>query len=156
MFKEVVQHGRTERDCGDCNLCCKLPRTDFKEEYQWCKSCDVGNGCKIYSTRPQVCKDFKCLWKLGMCEERLKPNKVGFYIVPEREESWEDAVFTIYAETHRVDNIPKVMGDIRLVDHTGRTWIYVIRYNPNEDDLAIYDKDRFGNKLKYVKRGDIL
>ena len=75
-MEEIIRHKKIERDCGDCSLCCKLHRTDFKEEYQWCKSCDVGNGCKIYNTRPQVCKDFKCLWKPGMCEERLKPNKI--------------------------------------------------------------------------------
>ena len=50
-----------------------------------------------------------------------------------------------------VDNIPKIMGDIRLVDHLGRTWSYVIRYNPDDNDLAIYNKDRFGNVLKYEK-----
>ena len=104
-MEEIIRHKKIERDCGDCSLCCKLPRTDFKEEYQWCKSCDVGKGCNIYSTRP---------------------------------------------------HIPKVMGDIRLVDHIGRTWSYVIRYNPDDNDLAIYNKDRFGNVLKYVKRGDNL
>jgi len=23
-----------ERECGDCNLCCKLPSTDFKKDYE--------------------------------------------------------------------------------------------------------------------------
>ena len=43
-----------------------------------------------------------------------------------------------------------------LVDQDNRVWRYVIRYNENEDDLALYDKHRFGNRLIYGKRGDIL
>ena len=148
-----------DRECGDCNLCCKLPNIDnskFKKDYTWCKHCEIGVGCKIYEKRPKICKDFKCLWKAGMCDLELKPNKVGFYIIPENNQSLKDACFTIYAETHRVDNIPKILGKIDLVDQDGRVWRYVIRYNKNEDDLALYDKHRFGNKLIFGKRGDIL
>ena len=53
-----------ELDCGDCNMCCKLysihePK-DFKKDYEWCKHCEVGVGCKIYESRPKHCKDFQC------------------------------------------------------------------------------------------------
>ena len=81
-------------------------------------------------------------------------NKVRKEWVFERKS--DNACFTIYAETHRVDNIPKIMGDMDLVDQDNRVWRYVIRYNENEDDLALYDKHRFGNRLIYGKRGDIL
>ena len=156
---EKIVHQKVDRECGDCNLCCKLPNIDngkFKKDYTWCKHCEIGVGCKIYPQRPKICKDFKCLWKAGMCDESLKPNKVGFYIIPENDQSMIDACFTIYAETYRVDNIPKIMGDMDLVDQDNRVWRYVIRYNENEDDLALYDKHRFGNRLIYGKRGDIL
>ena len=143
-----------ERECGDCNLCCKLPSTDFKKDYEWCKHCEIGVGCKIYESRPQVCRDFSCLWKKGMIEEHLKPNKVGFYIVPEREESLRDKIFTIYAETYKVDNVLKKLKDIDLVDADGSVWTYVIRYNKNENDLALLDKRRYGKKLIFHKRGD--
>ena len=142
------------RECGDCNLCCKLPSTDFKKDYEWCSNCEVGVGCKIYETRPQVCRDFSCLWKKGMIEEHLKPNKVGFYIVPERKESLRDKIFTIYADTHKIDNVLKKLKDIDLVDADGSVWTYVIRYNKNEDDLALLDKRRYGKKLIFHKRGD--
>jgi len=153
------------RKCGDCNLCCKLPSFDsgmfeknnihvFKKDYTWCKHCEIGVGCKIYSQRPSACRDFSCLWKKGMIEEHLKPSKVGFFIVPEREESLRDKIFTIYAETHKVDNVLKKLKDIDLVDADGNVWIYVIRYNNNEDDLALLDKRRYGKKLIFHKRGD--
>ena len=41
----------------------------------------------------------------GLIDEELKPNKVGFYLVPEREESFRDKIFTIYADTHKIDNV---------------------------------------------------
>ena len=30
-----------------------------------CGNCRVGGGCKIYSERPQVCRDFECEWLTG-------------------------------------------------------------------------------------------
>tara|TARA_X000001388_G_scaffold60129_1_gene45463 strand:+ start:1042 stop:1317 length:276 start_codon:yes stop_codon:yes gene_type:complete len=89
-----------------------------------------------------------------MIDEELKPNKVGFYIVPEREESLRDKIFTIYADTHKIDNVLKKLKDIDLVDADGSVWTYVIRYNNNEDDLALLDKKRYGKKLIFHKRGD--
>jgi len=115
------------RECGDCNLCCKLPYTNFKKDWEWCSNCDIGVGCKIYETRPQVCKDFSCLWQKGLIEEELKPNKVGFYIVPEMKESLRDKIFTIYADTHKIDNVLKKLKDIDLIDANGDVWTYVIR-----------------------------
>ena len=94
------------RKCGDCNLCCKLPNIhtpkNFKKDYTWCKHCEIGVGCKIYSDRPKMCKDFVCAWLLGLTPEELKPNKVGFYIIVETDESFKEKVFTVYADTHKV------------------------------------------------------
>lgn len=147
------------RKCDDCNLCCKLPSINngkFKKDYEWCSNCEIGIGCKIYNDRPQVCKDFSCLWLNGLIDEELKPNKVGFYIVPERPEALRDKIFTIYAETYKVDNVLKKLKDINLVDPDGDTWSFVIRYNKNENDLALLDKKRYGKKLIFHKRGDII
>ena len=146
------------RECGDCNMCCKLPNINnpknFKKDYTWCKHCEIGVGCKIYELRPKVCKDFQCMWKAGKIEEDLKPNKVGFYIVPEREESYRDKIFTIYCDTHKINNVLKKLKDINHIDKDGYVWSYVIRYNKNEDDLALLDKRRYGKKLIFHKRGD--
>jgi hypothetical protein len=29
---------------------------------KWCQHCAIGDGCTIYESRPQVCRDFECLW----------------------------------------------------------------------------------------------
>ena len=67
-----------DRECGDCNLCWKLPNIDnskFKKDYTWCKHCEIGLGCKIYSDRPKMCKDFVCAWLLGLTPEEMAENE---------------------------------------------------------------------------------
>jgi hypothetical protein len=54
--------------CGSCNACCKFPAIGHvpgfgaKPIHQMCYLCNEGTGCTIYATRPQVCREFKCLW----------------------------------------------------------------------------------------------
>ncbi len=148
------------RKCGDCNLCCKIPHIlkpkNFKTKmYSWCKHCEIGVGCKIYNDRPKTCKDFICAWLKGIVPEEWKPNKVGFYITLEQKEQLRDKVFVIYAETHKVHNIHKHLKEHDFFDDDGSLWKYVIRYNENEDDLAVFDKAKFGNELKFCKRGEL-
>ena len=146
-----------KKECGDCSLCCKLPEINYfkkkKESFKWCDDCNVGVGCKIYNERPKGCRDFYCLYHGGLTN--LKPNKVGFYITVEQKEQFRDKVFVIYAETHKVHNIHKHLKEHDFFDDDGGLWKYVIRYNKNEDDLAVFDKARFGNQLKFCKRGEI-
>jgi hypothetical protein len=79
--------GDFERPCGDetgrCSACCKLPAAPpspqipgGKQPWQWCQNCDKGQGCRIYETRPQGCRDFMCLWKvMPTFPEELRPDK---------------------------------------------------------------------------------
>lgn len=54
------------RECGACSMCCKLPSIAplNKPVDHWCQHCNpkAAAPCTIYSTRPQVCVDFKCEW----------------------------------------------------------------------------------------------
>ncbi|OCP04477.1 MULTISPECIES: hypothetical protein [unclassified Ensifer] len=54
-----------ERSCGTCTLCCRLPDIDAlaKPANAWCQHCTQGQGCRIYDARPQLCRDFLCLWR---------------------------------------------------------------------------------------------
>lgn len=58
------------RSCGSCTLCCRLPEIDHfdKPANAWCSNCIEGQGCSIYESRPEVCRDFLCLW---MTQENL-------------------------------------------------------------------------------------
>jgi hypothetical protein len=72
------------RTCGGCTLCCKLPRIAEVEKPRdvWCRHCDIGKGCKIYSDRPTVCKDFECWWlRHEEMPEELRPDRVECCVV---------------------------------------------------------------------------
>ena len=144
-----------KRECGDCNLCCKLPSINFmkphKPSYQWCMHCDIGVGCKIYKTRPQKCKDFLCLYLGGLTN--LKPNHCGFFIYQEEsQQAAKNKVLAVMCEEHVLDKlVDAILNDPdgkRLVD---QGWTFHIRYNDNENDVAIFDFKVLGKELKKIK-----
>jgi hypothetical protein len=66
--------------CGSCSFCCKVLEIDefVKAAGVLCEHCSASGGCGIYMERPQVCRDYQCLWK----EDRglpapMRPDKVG-------------------------------------------------------------------------------
>ena len=143
------------RKCGDCNMCCKLPEIPSinKKSYSWCKNCNIGEGCNIYEKRPEKCKEFVCLYVTGLTD--LKPNKCGFFIFPELETSVKHKIFTMYSEPHKLDSIPKsIMQDNKLSQMVKDNWAFHIRYNSDDNDLAIFDLAAFGMGLKKVKRNN--
>ena len=83
--------------CGECSFCCKvLEITEFKKPAGvWCEHCRKSGGCGVYETRPDVCRDYECLWKgdrgLGA---QLRPDRVGV-ILMEDPDSDDIAPFAI-------------------------------------------------------------
>ncbi len=91
--------GDAVRQCGECVACCvylKINQPDFKkpgcthcphlrlvepirENVMQLSSYD-GKNCGIYSDRPDVCRDYKCLWLMGHGEERDRPDRSGVLI----------------------------------------------------------------------------
>ena len=67
--------------CGECYACCELP--EIKEINKPAnKKCfnynDACSGCGIYNDRPEVCRNYKCLW---LSQEQIpdyyRPDKCG-------------------------------------------------------------------------------
>src|SRR5215469_13582461 len=55
----------TERICGTCSLCCKLPYVaELKKPIDtWCRHARPGHGgCSIHRDRPTSCRGFICGW----------------------------------------------------------------------------------------------
>ena len=143
------------RECGTCNLCCKLPAINEKDlvkpDYKWCNNCDIGVGCKIYKTRPAPCKDFLCLWKAHLTD--LKPDKVGFFMIVENESAKAHKVITIYCETHLLDKLPQlIMKDARSRVWIDEGWAFHIRYNSDDNNIAIFDPKLYGMELNKQTR----
>jgi hypothetical protein len=93
-----------QRDCDGCTLCCKvmnIPELE-KPAGTWCRHCVVGTGCGIHTSRPEVCRQFYCMYitnrNLG---PEWKPSEARFvvshdaggqrisvYVDTQRPESW--------------------------------------------------------------------
>lgn len=60
-----TDHAVADRQCGTCTLCCRLPDIEALEKpaNAWCRHCVDQEGCRIYADRPQLCRDFLCLWR---------------------------------------------------------------------------------------------
>lgn len=84
------------RHCGDCTACCTVLGVpeENKGRYTPCKhengavvTADgtvfgadipgVKKGCSIYDKRPKSCRDFKCMWLLGLVRMEERPDKTG-------------------------------------------------------------------------------
>jgi len=72
------------RECGGCTACCTVLKVDEPElkkpSDQVCPNCTQG-GCKIYETRPAICRRFECGWKiLRYLGEEWRPDRCGVII----------------------------------------------------------------------------
>lgn len=71
------------RDCGVCNLCCKLLAVDElpKPAGTWCAHVVKHKGCGIYQDRPGACRVFNCHF---LADETLgevwRPSHARFFI----------------------------------------------------------------------------
>ncbi len=76
-------HTAPGRACGTCTMCCKIPRIDVlqKPAGKWCVNCAPGKGCKIYETRPIICRRFLCVWMQNPnIGPEWKPEKSKMYL----------------------------------------------------------------------------
>lgn len=115
--EQDMHHLASQRQCGECTVCCVLPSIlpesphleEGKRDYTSCVHLNVlpsdnnevhsckGSGCSVYSTRPDVCRGFSCLWKEGIIDgdERRRPDKLGIMFTTEESngilaiEAWE-------------------------------------------------------------------
>jgi hypothetical protein len=71
------------RQCGDCQLCCKLlpVRELDKRAGQRCKHQKHHKGCSIYPDRPAACQLWSCRWLTDADTTALaRPDRAGYVI----------------------------------------------------------------------------
>ena len=146
------------RNCNDCNMCCKLPEINYfekkKKSHKWCENWEIGVGCKIYEKRPKGCRDFTCAYIENFTD--LKPNKVGFIIFPQNEMSYVHKVLTVYCEEFKLQNfIKNIKKDWKMQKMVENKWAFHIRYNQDDDKLAIYDPNAFDDELIFISRKEV-
>jgi hypothetical protein len=77
--------------CGSCTACCRvfsIPELK-KPAGQWCQHCTIGKECRVYESRPQMCRDFECLWLQSQSQDdrvkfppELRPDKCKVVFSP--------------------------------------------------------------------------
>lgn len=74
----TLTNNHEQKACGSCTMCCKVydvPELN-KLSGHWCSYVAQGRGCKIYETRPKLCRDFFCNWiYVGELGPEWKPDK---------------------------------------------------------------------------------
>lgn len=79
---EQIKDKTKDRDCGSCQVCCvllKIPAL-FKRAGDECKHlrpAKAPTACARYDTRPKVCSEFWCLWRLGLAPGFSRPDESG-------------------------------------------------------------------------------
>jgi hypothetical protein len=76
------------RDCGSCTACCKeltIKHAELKKfAGELCQHCAVGQGCRIYETRPEVCRTWHCLWRsMSHLDDSWRPDRIGIILSAE-------------------------------------------------------------------------
>lgn len=98
----------TGRQCGDCQLCCKLlpiPEQELaKPANQRCKHQHVGKGCGIYKTRPLSCRSWFCRWMADPRAHDLPRPDRCHYVV----DTLLDNIVATNNETANVTRVPAI------------------------------------------------
>jgi hypothetical protein len=69
------------RECGDCTACCTVLGVHELKKAPSTPCChECATGCSTYESRPESCREFRCVWLDGAFEEHLRPDKLGLVI----------------------------------------------------------------------------
>lgn len=113
LIQQKAADLEAQRSCGECTACCVLPRIpigedpEFPEGKRGYTPCEhlgsLSGGCGIYDRRPQLCRDYRCLWRAGIIQagedvdsdEDMRPDRLGLMFTLDEEdgegiiEAWE-------------------------------------------------------------------
>ena len=76
-------------------MCCKVLDIEHfgKPAGRLCAHCDPGRGCAIYADRPEVCREYECLWLTERdLSITLKPDKIGALLMEDPDSDEYQAV----------------------------------------------------------------
>lgn len=110
----IADHAPSRR-CGHCTACCTTHAVDAvdKPEFKKCQHLrGGGRGCGIYKERPESCREWMCLWMLGIGDASDRPDKLGVVF----DAQWSDPlgayvlkVFQARAGAHRSERVQHII-----------------------------------------------
>jgi uncharacterized cysteine cluster protein YcgN (CxxCxxCC family) len=141
------------RSCDSCELCCVAPGiTEFdKPPGVACdKLCgDAGRSCSIYASRPPVCRDFYCLWRITetILPDWMRPAECGFMLAANDLDRWP-AVVTVHPDPKRPDAW-RTLWHQTVFSHIAERWNCLVAigqspttsyiFTPNKMRLTVAD-----------------
>jgi uncharacterized protein len=107
--------------CGPCTMCCSaLAIAELKKPAgPVCANCRLGDGCAIYSDRPQVCRDFECEWLTRRdLSRRFRPDLAGVILMEDADSDEYRAVCSL--EKPMAWRQPQVFAHLVATAKSGR------------------------------------
>jgi hypothetical protein len=96
-----------DRACGDCVACCQVLDIDepelVKPADQMCEHCS-GEGCSIHESRPQLCRDWDCVWRrIVSMPLETRPDHLGVLWTIDRQAHPRTTFDRLYVVARAVD-----------------------------------------------------
>jgi len=167
------------RSCAGCDLCCTAPGISElgKPPGERCSNLcgEAGASCSIYPSRPKVCVEFYCLWRItdAVLPDWLRPADCGFllgfnnvavwpgvitvHVDPERPDAWDNPwAKTVFAEIANAWNCLVAIGQSPGTTHIfcpDGTLLDLDAYTP-EERLLLSREDGFIGAPDFVFHAD--
>ena len=158
---------RQPRSCGPCSLCCKLLGVGeplHKPAGKWCEHCRPSHdGCLIYDSRPEECRDYLCGWR-GHSQELVTlgaewfPGTCGMvwsqmgtklHVDPVNPNRWREEPYYSQLKEIAADRLQE--SQYLLVVVSGGYFLVL----PNEDrDVSKEVREGYNNELRVRLRSD--
>jgi hypothetical protein len=101
-----------DRGCGGCTACCIIPTIRTAELKKppgmVCVHCQEGTGCRIYDSRPPVCRTFLCGWRhMDVLDDAWRPDRCGIIVtftdehVPPQYAPHTGIQFELFGDVHK-------------------------------------------------------
>lgn len=84
LIAKQVEKALAAHPCGTCDACCTVMQVEAigKAEGVPCPALKAqkgqgASGCSCYAKRPDSCKTFNCVWRVGLLDQTSKPDIEG-------------------------------------------------------------------------------
>jgi len=148
---KLVSGKPNPRQCGECTACCTVypVKALNKKPGVTCEHvCET--GCAIYSTHPQECRTFECLWRgnhLGADEHR--PDKIGVIFGSNFD---KDLGLILYAQEFREGSIKKLLPLMQGIAHSH---LIYLAYVGNKGNVVMGPFNRAKQLSEFLKAKNV-